>query len=241
MTATDPAPQKTARTLKRSEPRGTSASRLPQVNLLPPEVRAARSLSTVKRWLGLVLVLVLVLVALGYVAAVVDRSQAEDELTAADDERVALLAEQAKYAEVPRVLTAISQTEAALTSGLATEIGWKAYVDAITAVLPAGMSVDEFALNGPSPMTAAVASADPLQGQSIGDVSLQLRSTTAPSTADLLDALDALPGLESPWVSSVAVAEDDGSVYYAVSVSVQVNEFALAGRFAEGAGTEGGE
>ena len=39
-----------------SKPQATGAASLPQVNLLPPEVRAARGLKVVKRILGLSLV-----------------------------------------------------------------------------------------------------------------------------------------------------------------------------------------
>lgn len=219
------------------------AGGLPQVNLLPPEVRAARSLSVVKRWLGLSLVVVLVLVALGYGGAVLARSAADAELSAAEDTQIALRAEEATYAEVPRVLGAITQTTDARDVGMAPEVSWKQYLDAISAVLPVGMSIDDFALNGPSPVALPVVGTDPLQGESIGSVSLQLRSTNPPVTADLIDALDALPGLDSTWVSSIATAEEEGTVYYAVTLTAQLNDAARLERFAaeQPAAAEGDE
>ena len=42
------------------------APSLPQVNLLPPEIKAARNLSRIKGWLGVALLMTLVLAALGY-------------------------------------------------------------------------------------------------------------------------------------------------------------------------------
>lgn len=252
MTATAERPAKSP--AKKSKSPGQAAAfqpAAPQVNLLPPEVRAARSLSVVKRWLAIGLVVVLAVVALGYGAAVLARSAAETELAAAEDTQMALRSEEAKYAEVPRVLNAIKATTDAREAGMATEIAWRSYLDAVSAVLPAGMSIDDFTFTGPSPTTAGTASADPLQGLSIGTLSLQLRSTTAPVTSDLLDALDALPGIDSPWVASVATAEEEGTTYYAVSLSAVFNDAALAGRFSadalattEGdaaASTEGGE
>jgi hypothetical protein len=206
--------------------------RPPQVNLLPPEVRAARSLSAIKRWLAIGLVVVLAVIALGYGGAVLVRSSAETALTSAEDDQMALRTEESKYAEVPRVLKAITATTDARELGMATEVSWRAYLDAIAAILPAGMSIDDFTLTGPSPIAAAPTAADPLQGLSIGTMSLQLRSTTAPVTSDLLDALDALPGIDSPWVSSVATAEENGTVYYSVALSAVFNDAALAGRFA---------
>lgn len=211
--------------------------RAPQVNLLPPEVRAARSLSVVKRWLAIGLVVVLAVIALGYGGAVLARSAADSALAAAEDQRTALRTEESQYAEVPQVLGAITSTNDARSAGMATEIAWKPYVDAVSAVLPPGMSIDDFTLTGPSPVVAGALPTDPLQGASIGSIALELRSSAAPVTADLLDALDALPGIDSPWVSSVATAEEDGATYYAVSLTAQLNEAALLQRFATDAGT----
>lgn len=232
MTAT--AERASTRPAKKSKPGAAGqafAPGLPQVNLLPPEVRAARSLTVVKRWLAIALLVVLAVIVLGYGGAVLSRSAADSALASAEDQQMVLRNEEQKYAEVPRVLGAITSTTRAVEAGMATEISWKAYLDAVSAVLPAGMSIDDFTLTGPSPLAAGPASGDPLQGTSIGTLSLQLRSTTAPVTSDLLDALDALPGIDSPWVSSQATAEEEGSVYYAVAVSAVFNDAALAGRF----------
>jgi hypothetical protein len=187
-------------------------------------------------------VVVLLVVALGYGGAVLARSAADAELAAAEDTQMALRAEEATYAEVPRVLNAIKATTDAREAGMATEIGWRSYLDAVSAVLPAGMSIDDFTYTGPSPIAAGSASADPLQGLSIGTLSLQLRSTNAPVTSDLLDALDELPGIDSPWVGSVATAEEEGTTYYAVSLNALFNDAALANRFtADAAGAASDE
>jgi hypothetical protein len=237
MTATTERPA--TRPAKKSKG-GASASafvpRAPQVNLLPPEVRAARSLSAIKRWLAIGLVVVLAVIALGYGGALLVRSSADTALASAEDEQMALRTEEAKYAEVPQVLGAIKSTTDARSAGMATEIAWKPYVDAVSSVLPAGMSIDDFTLTGPSPTVAGALPVDPLQGASIGSIALQLRSSAAPVTADLLDALDAVPGIDSPWVSSVAAAEEDGTTYYAVSLTAQLNEASLLQRFSAEAG-----
>lgn len=223
---------------KKSAPAPTFVPTAPQVNLLPPEVRAARSLSVVKRWLGISLVAVLAVVVLGFAGAVLARSNADAELASAEGTQADLRTEEAQYAEVPRVLGAIQLTTEARTAGMATEISWKRYMDAISSVLPVGMSIDDFTFTGPSPLAPSVVSTDPLQGASIGTVSMNLRSSTAPVTSDLLDSLARLPGIAGPWVSSVSASEDEGTVYYAVTVSAQLTEDALAERFAA---VEGGE
>lgn len=209
---------------------------LPQVNLLPPEVRAARSLSVVKRWLAISLLILLVVIGLGYAASLMARSSADAELADADAATLALRAEEREYAEVPRVLGALTTTEQAVQSGMALEVTWKPFVDAVTAVLPAGVSVDQFTLTGPSPFVDSAAPTDPLQAAGIGSLSFELRSATPVSTADVLEAIGSVPGLDSPWASSVAVTEEEGTVYYKVSASAQLTDLALAQRFVE---TEG--
>ena len=80
---------------------------LPQVNLLPPEVRAARGLRNLKRWLAMALVLVLVLCAAVFALAKFTKMAADDDLASAQSETQRLQKEQQKYAEVPRVLSAL--------------------------------------------------------------------------------------------------------------------------------------
>jgi Tfp pilus assembly protein PilN len=216
--------------------KGTAGSPLyglPQVNLLPPEVRAARSLGVLKRWLAIALVLVLALIGLGYGAAYLATQSAEDELAEAQAETTRLQSEEAKYAEVPQVLGAIDSTETARLLGMSSEIRWKTYLDAVTAVLPGGVSIDQFTMTGPALDAAAapITATDPLQQPSIGSISFQGQSRTVPDTAAWVDALASVPGFVDPWVSSVSVTEEDGAVYYSVTSTVQLTDQTLANRF----------
>ncbi len=205
---------------------------LPQVNLLPPEVRAARALRILRRWLAVVLVVALLAISATYLAATRSRAAADERLSAANATTLDLQAAQRRYAQVPAVLAATQAATQARQAGTATEILWKPYTDAITAVLPADVSFDSFAMTGPSPLDATVAaSTDPLAGGSIGSITFSGRSKTVPDTAAWLDALASVPGLSNPWASSVTASEDNGSVFYTVSLSVQLTDKALAHRF----------
>lgn len=216
---------------KAPAPARTVVPTMPQVNLLPPEVRAARSLAVVKRWLGISLLAVVVVVGLVYAFAQLVRTQADNELADADAQTMQLQAEERQYAEVPLVLGQIADIEEAQLVGTATEIAWKPYVDAITAVLPADVSIDSLSVQGPSPFAPPTDPVDPLQGASIGSISFEMRSKTVPNTSDMLDALAGVPGLADPWVSSVTASEEEGSTFYAVSATVQLTESTLSGRF----------
>lgn len=204
-----------------------------QVNLLPPEVRDARSLAVAKRWLGIGLIATVALNGLGFAGAHMITSAAESELVDAQSETALLKAEEAKYAEVPRVLNALSQTDLARQIGMSTEISWKPYLDAITSVLPTGVSITTFTLTGPSLSASNSVQTDALTSPGIGSITFDGRTKTIPDTAAWLDALSSVPGFADPWVSSVTIAEEEGVVFYSVSTTVQLSDSTFAQRFIE--------
>lgn len=212
--------------------RGPAVIGLPQVNLLPPEVRAARGLKVVKRWLVVSLVVLLVVLAGVFVWAVMDRATAQEELARAQEETARLQAEEREYAEVPLVLRALEDTTTARELGMSTEVTWKPYLDAITAVLPADVSIESLALMSGTPMTAAPAPSGPLEEPSLARLTFAGRTGTLPDAAALMDALDSIPGFADAWVSSAAVEGAEGVTYYVINATVQVTDAARAERFA---------
>jgi hypothetical protein len=114
---------------------------------------------------------------------------------------------------------------------MSTDIPWKPYVDAITAVLPANVSIDTLTSTGATPMVAPAAPTDPLQVPSVGQLIFQARSSTVPDTSAWIDSLNAIPGFADAWVSSAAVAEDETGTYYVVSATVQITDAAYSHRF----------
>jgi Tfp pilus assembly protein PilN len=211
---------------------------LPQVNLLPPAVRAARSLRKVKRWLAIALVLVVALCAVGYGFSLFTESQAANQLTQAQNDTTRLEAQKQKYAEVPRVLSALAGATSARTLGMSTEVQWKGYLDAITAVLPDKVSIESFTVTGATPMTPAVPATNPLQGASVGQIQFTGRSATVPDTSAWIDALNSIPGFADAWVSAVTVTANSTATYYTVESKVQFTDAAFARRFAIAEGTK---
>lgn len=232
MTATLSAPPAKRGKQPKQKGRGPLGPGLPQVNLLPPEVRAARGLRVVKRWLVLSLVFLLVLIAGAYVWSLMERATAQDALAQAQAETARLQAEERQYAEVPLVLRSLDDTTTAREVGMSTEVTWKPYLDAITAVLPDDVSIESFTLGGATPMTAAPPPSSPLEAPSLGRLSLTGRTATVPDAAALIDALDSIPGFADAWVSSATVEGVDGETYYLINATVQVTDAARALRFA---------
>ncbi|PVU81098.1 fimbrial assembly protein [Cellulomonas sp. WB94] len=211
---------------------------LPQVNLLPPEVRAKRGLKVLKRWLGVSLLATLVLCVLAYGVSLMSAAAAQSDLVTAQDETARLQKEQQQYAEVPLVLNALANAKAARTLGMSTEVQWKNYLDAITAVMPAGVSLETITVTGATPMTAAAAPGSVLQSASVGQIQFSGRIDTLPDTAAWIDALNAVPGFSDAWVSTTAIGETNKVVYYTVNSTVQVTDVAYAKRFAAAEGTK---
>jgi Tfp pilus assembly protein PilN len=206
-------------------------SGLPQVNLLPQSVRAARGLRRTKRWLGVSLVATIVLCCAVYGLVLMSAAAADSDLADAQAETARLQNEQAKYAEVPQVLNALNQAKQARELGMSTDLSWSDYLNAIQGTLPPNVSIDTYLSTAATPMTASAISPDPLQPASVGQILFTARSSTVPDSAAWIDALDSIPGLAGATTSTVASSEDEGGVYYAVTVSVQITDKAYSHRF----------
>jgi hypothetical protein len=179
--------------------------------------------------------LVLVLVVCGgvYALAAVRLSAQQDALADAEAETLRLTAAQQQYAEVPVVLTRLSQLEQARESGMSTETLWQDYLGYVFAVMPQGVKVASLQVTGATPMLAPAATTDPLQGESVTRVDFTAVSDTVPNVAAWRDSLDAIPGFQDAWVSVVTVGEDEetSTSWFEMSVSVQVTDEAYANRF----------
>jgi len=208
----------------------------PQVDLLPPEVRAGRRLKRAKRRLLLGVALILLAALAAYAATLFSAAAAQVALVEVQNETSRLTSEQAKYAEVPQVLGDIASAEQARQLGTSTEILWKPYLDAIRAVTPTGVSIGGLTVTTATPMQPAQLAANPLAASSLGQIAFTAKSLTVPDTSDWLDALDSVPGFADAWFSAETLTEQEGVIYYEVAATVQVNDEALANRFALGEG-----
>lgn len=207
----------------------------PQVNLLPPEIRAAQGLRHLKKWLAAGVGLVVLVLVLVYGLALMSKGAADAELAQAHDQSTALAAEQAQYAAVTPVLSGLQRTEEARQTAGSTDILWKGYFDAIAAVLPPNVSIDSVAVVQTTPMAAAstgVPSVDPLTPTGVATLTIAARATGLPDDAAFTDALNTIPGFYAAQTSTTVIGMTESeAVAYAISGSVQVDERAFSRRF----------
>ena len=233
MTATAEAPTATrrGRTGKGSAP----ISPWPQVNLLPPEVRASRAVRVGKRWLAIVVVIAIVIAAGVVAAAVLAQRGADQQLADAQLRTAQLNAEKEKYAEVPIVLAAIDDTTRARALGTQTEVLWAPYLRAIASTTPDGVSIDTLSVSAPWPRPVASMAQNPLAADSVATIAFTARSLTVPDQTTWLDGLGTIPGFADAWLSAASWTEPEVDVagYYTVTGTVEVSETAWAQRFAD--------
>lgn len=214
------------------------ATLLPQVNLLPPEIRASRSLRALKRVLGLVLIAVVAASFLGYGAASWRRSVVESDLADAQAETQRLLTAQRDYAEVPLVLSSLEQSEQARILGMSTEILWAPYLREIVTTAPAGVQFASIEALGATPLTPAAVLVSPLQSPRELTLTFSGRSLTLPDTAAWIESLESIAGFQDAYIDTMTTTEGttgpwSGQTFFQVTGSVQVSAEAYSRRFTD--------
>ncbi len=207
------------------------APALPQVNLLPGDVRQARTLGVVKRWVA-VSAGVTVL-AVGTVAALAQLQvqDAESQLARANAESAAMLAEQRPLAQVTGTRDQVSALTGARSYALGQEILWADYLGAISMVIPPGVGITNLDYAGGTPLTAAPVSADPLVPSGLGTITFTALGREVQDTAAWADALESLPGLRDARISGMVRDARGGDFQYEFTGTIQVDSGALAHRF----------
>jgi hypothetical protein len=213
------------------------APAMPQVNLLPPDVRHARTLGVVKRWTAAWIGVTVFAVGTAAGVARLIEQDAAAQLAQADAETAGLVAQQRPFVEVTRVRAELRTLEEARRYGLAQEILWADQLTHIMAATPDGVAIGELTYSGATPITAAPASADPLILDSAGTITFTAVSVGVVDTADWADALEAVPGYRDVRVTTLARHVIDDGYEYQFSGTIQVDDGALAHRF--DAATEG--
>lgn len=208
------------------------APALPQVNLLPPEVKAARGLARVKRWLAVALVVTLVGSAGIVGKAMLDQDAAADQLADAEDRTAALEAQKAEFAHVPVVLAALDRALLARRIGMSTEVRWRQYFEAVAAETPPGIRIENIKIVSATPMILPTAPADALSAQGVSVVAFTAQAATIPELETWLRQLPLVPGFSDPWYNQATyTALNETTGVYQITAGVVLLADAYEHRF----------
>ena len=208
----------------------------PRVDLLPGEVVTVRRVRRAQRRGVLALIGVLVLIAAAYALVSGERATARQDLAAAQARTVELTAEQARYAEAPRVYAQVESTQAALSSVMAGDVRWYQYLADLAVTSPTGLwltswqatsSDPTLAPTTPDPTTGAPAAATPVAALTVSGT-----AADEPDVADWLDVLAATPGLTGSTASSLTRTAVGEQPVVTFDSSASMTDAALSDRYA---------
>lgn len=202
---------------------------IPRIDLLPPEVRQRIRARSVRRALGILVIGVVAVTGAGTALAVVNATLSAGALVAEQARGQQLLAEQLEFVEVTQLANAKAGIEQALLVGSSTEILWPAYMEAVSATLPAGTTIVSITVTGSSPIALVPQPALPLQLPRVATLELKVSAADLATVSTWLGTLPGLPGYADAKLNST---EPGGSGVLA-SVTMNVTDAAFANRFAE--------
>jgi Tfp pilus assembly protein PilN len=211
----------------------TTLAMLPRVNLLPPEIAAAQRLRVVQAGLGAGVLAALVVVGGLFVVATGQQHSAQTDLDTAKAQATALQAEQAKYADVPKVYAEVDARQAQLTQAMGQEIRWSYFLNDLSLRTPAKFWLSNVAVvqtvDVSATPTATLGTTYGTPG--IGTITFTGHGYTHNDVAAWLRALGQQPGLANPYFtrSDQELIGDQSSVTFDSQAVITAK--ALSGRY----------
>lgn len=182
-----------------------TAVALPRVNLLPPEILAARRFRDVKIGLAGAVVGCVGLVALLYVGATGAVTEAQGELDTSTAMGQQLRTEAAKYQEITAVRQQADAAAALVTKAMGAEIRFSQLMSELSTTLPEDVWLQNIAFTQTSADAAAPAAVPPVgtapAAASVGNVTFAGTGFSHDNVAAWLESLDKVPTYADPYFS----------------------------------------
>lgn len=216
---------------------------VPRVNLLPPEILAARGFRKVQLWLLAAVVVVLALIVGCVVWAQARVGDAEARLAVTTARSAQLHRQEAQYAEVPRLSAAVESAKAARQTALDQDLLWYRLMSDIALAAPANVwltTMNVTLMTGPGvaggsgkpPTSTTATGADPLVPTGIGKVTVTGTAGDYPDVAAWLDALARVHGLDGATLQSATRESATGSgEQLQFSTQIVISSGALSHRY----------
>jgi Tfp pilus assembly protein PilN len=183
---------------------------VPKVNLLPPEIVEGRRLIRLKKVLGGGLLVVVASCAGAAVWAQAGVSSAQEELDAAHARGAVLQSEQAKYAQVPRILALIDDAAAARERAMADDVLWYGFLSDLSLTTPKGISLQSLEMTIDDGASSPAAG-DPLTPSGLGHVTFSGKAQHFPDVAAWLEAVATLHGLDGSTLQTATRGANGGT------------------------------
>jgi Tfp pilus assembly protein PilN len=205
------------------------ATGLPRVDLLPPEIHAARRLRNLQGGLVAgVAATVLVVGALWFVAdAQVQRDQ--EALDAAQTRQVQVSAQVSRLAEVNAVYAAVTARKELLGAAMGGEVRWSNYLNDLALRVPDDVWLTNLTI---APGTAGTAGATGTTA-GVAKITFTGAARTHNDVAVWLESLARQRGYVDAYFTSSAEAEIDGTKIVNFTSSVTVTSEALSNRYVQ--------
>ena len=137
---------------------GRAIYAVPRVNLLPDEIFAERRLQATQIGLGAATLAVVGALVGGYLVSAASVDSAEDQLAAEQTRRTDTLRnEEAKYAEVPKVLAEVEAAQTARSQAMITDVLWADQLNALASSYPKTTWLRDMTVSLGVPVAAAPA------------------------------------------------------------------------------------
>lgn len=176
---------------------GTGLTRLPRVNLLPPEIEEMRRFRRIQLGLGGGVLAAAGVVALLFVAASSSAESANQEVTAAQAEQSRLQAETAKFADVTAVYAQAAAAQAMLTEAMGEEVRYSRFLSDLSLTVPENVWVKTLTFSQ-APAAPAVGSTEP----GVGTVTVSGVGFSHDDVAVWIESLAGQQGYTNPYFSA---------------------------------------
>ncbi|GAB7189792.1 hypothetical protein NUM3379_04980 [Kineococcus sp. NUM-3379] len=191
-----------------------------RVDLLPPEIGEARRFKRLQRGLAAALLGVVGLSGAAYALTAGHVTRAEEALEAERARTAPLMAEQAPYAEAPKV---IEQTEAVTRMQLeaaAYDVAWYGYLDALATRAPAGLDLTTLTFAVTPAVAGVAATADPLAVPGVGTVEVSGKTRSQDTVATWMEQLATIPGITSPALNGSSLDAATGAITFSTKATL---------------------
>jgi Tfp pilus assembly protein PilN len=183
----------------------------PRVNLIPEQIALEAHVRSAKRIAGTCVALSALVVGGLYYVATSEASSAQDQLDAARARSATLAAEQAKYAEVPKLQAELRSAQAQEVLAMGGEVRWSSLLNNLSLSVPPGVALTN--LRGTVTGLPVQAASPTTPGQSItsitgmpgvGTISFEGEALDQPHVATFLETILRGGSVIDPFATQVS-------------------------------------